>query len=72
MLTGNAEARAEDGAAWVSRLCRELEIPPLATYGVRPEDVAALVEKAAQASSMKGNPIALTPDELAEVLTRAL
>jgi len=72
MLTGNAEARAEDGAAWVSRLCRELEIPPLATYGVRREDVAALVEKAAQASSMKGNPIALTPDELAEVLTRAL
>ena len=72
MLTGNAEARAEDGAAWVSRLCRELEIPPLATYGVRREDVAALVEKAAQASSMKGNPIALTREELAELLTRAL
>ena len=71
-LTGNVEARAEDGAAWVGRLCRALEIPPLGTYGVGRKDVPALVEKAALASSMKGNPIALTPEEMAELVGRAL
>jgi alcohol dehydrogenase class IV len=71
-LTGNAQASAEDGAAWVSRLCQDLEIPPLAAYGVSREDVPALVENAGRASSMKGNPIALTPEEMAEILTRAM
>ena len=71
-LTGKAEARAEDGAAWVGHLCRELEIPPLGTYGVGLKDVPALVEKAALASSMKGNPIALTPEEMAELVGAAL
>ncbi len=71
-LTGNLEARAEDGAAWVGRLSRELEIQPLAAYGVGPKDVPALVEKAALASSMKGNPVALTPDEMAELVGAAL
>jgi len=71
-LTGSADASAEDGAAWASSLCGELEIPGLAAYGVRREDVPALVEKAARASSMKGNPIALTVEEMAELLTRAI
>ncbi len=71
-LTGRADASAEDGAAWVGRLCRKLEIAPLATYGVRSEHVPALVENAARASSMKGNPIALTAAEQAEVLMRAM
>jgi len=30
------------------------------------------VEKAAQASSMKGNPIVLTEEELREIVSRAL
>jgi alcohol dehydrogenase class IV len=71
-LTGCADASAEDGATWVSRLCRELEVPPLATYGIRGQDVPALVEKAARTSSMKGNPITLSAEELAELLTRAM
>jgi alcohol dehydrogenase class IV len=71
-LTGIVGASPEDGAAWVSRLCRDLGVAPLAAYGVRSADVPTLVEKAARASSMKGNPIALTPEELAETLTRAI
>jgi hypothetical protein len=35
-----------------------LEIPPLRAYGVEERDFPALVERAAQASSMKANPIA--------------
>jgi alcohol dehydrogenase class IV len=71
ILTGNPQARAEDAVEWIAELCRRLEIPPLRTYGVRPEDFAGLVEKAAKASSMKANPIVLTAEELTEIITRA-
>ena len=39
---------------------------------MRESDVAELVGKARVASSMKGNPIALTDAELTEIATRAL
>jgi alcohol dehydrogenase class IV len=71
-LTGRADARAEDGVEWVSELCREFQIPSLRTYGVGEKDIPALVEKAAMASSMKANPIVLTPPELEAVLAKAL
>jgi hypothetical protein len=37
-----------------------------------PADVPSLVEKAAQASSMKGNPLALTSAELTEIAALSL
>jgi alcohol dehydrogenase class IV len=72
ILTGRSHATPEDGAAWVEELCRELEVRPLGAYGVRTADVPALAEKAANASSMKANPIALTRVQLEELLSRAL
>jgi len=72
MLTGRPQATADDGLDWVAALCRKLEIPPLRTYGIRDTDIPALVEKAARASSMKGNPIALDGAELREIVARAL
>jgi alcohol dehydrogenase class IV len=72
MLTGRPHSSAEDGATWVAELCRELEIPPLRTYGIEAGDIPVLVEKASHASSMKGNPIALNETELGEVVERAL
>ena len=45
---------------------------PLAAYGIGAPHVGALVEKARQASSMKGNPIVLTAEELERILTRAI
>jgi alcohol dehydrogenase class IV len=71
-LTGNAGARAAEGIAWLNRLCADLGIPGLRSYGLRPEHVPLVVTKARQASSMKANPVALTEDELTEVLSRAL
>ncbi|MCS7001739.1 MAG: iron-containing alcohol dehydrogenase, partial [Dehalococcoidia bacterium] len=71
LLTGEESAEPEDGAAWVEQLTAELEIPPLAAYGIGETDMAPLVDKAARASSMKGNPIALSPEELREILLRA-
>jgi len=72
ILTGRSGATAEDGAAWVADLCRDLEIQPLRAYGVRASDVPALADLAARASSMKANPIELTRAQLEELLTRAV
>lgn len=72
ILTGDAQATPESGAAWVLSLCQALQIPPLRRYGVREEDIPEVVEKAAVASSMQGNPVVLTPEEMAEILRRAI
>ncbi len=72
ILTGNQQANPEDGVAWIRYLCAELRIPPLRSYGVGLEHVPLLVEKAAQASSMKANPIALTTEELTRILTASM
>lgn len=68
ILTGEPDARAEDGAAWAGGLCAELALPALRSYGVAEADIADVVAKARRASSMQGNPIALTDAELAEAL----
>jgi alcohol dehydrogenase class IV len=72
LLTGRPHAAASDAVRWLRELCARLEIPPLRAYGVTIADVPTLVEKAAQASSMKGNPLPLTHDELTEILTAAI
>jgi alcohol dehydrogenase class IV len=71
-LTGDLQATSDDGVQWVRQLVGDLQIPRLGTYGIKPEHVAELVKKAMQASSMKANPVALTPEELAETLRQAL
>ena len=65
-------ATADDGVRWAFELVKELGIPGLSAYGIHKEDVGELVGKAIKASSMKANPITLTPDELAGILERAL
>jgi len=72
LLTGRGHATAADGIAWVRDLVTHCAIPGLATYGVTRTDIPAVVAAAAQASSMKANPIALTADELAAILDQAL
>ncbi|MEZ4556237.1 MAG: iron-containing alcohol dehydrogenase [Caldilineaceae bacterium] len=72
ILTGAPEARAVDGVAWVETLCADLAIPGLGAYGLTTAEIPAAVAKGKAASSMKGNPIALTDGELAAILTQAL
>ena len=55
---------AAAGVAWVRKLCKALQIPPLSSYGLTSADLDILVQKGSAASSMKPNPICLTPDEL--------
>jgi alcohol dehydrogenase class IV len=72
ILTGEREARARDGVAWVQQLCAALNVPPLRAYGMTQQDLPTVIEKAAAASSMKGNPINLTFEDMQEILGGAL
>jgi alcohol dehydrogenase class IV len=70
ILTGVEAAGADDGIAWIGRLCRDLAVPGLSYYGMTEADVPVLANKAQAASSMKANPVALTREEL-EGIARA-
>jgi len=72
LLTGNSHAAAGDGVGWVAELCQRLEIPPLRAYGVEPRHIPDLVEAARRTSSMKGNPISLTSEELSQMVAEAI
>ncbi|MHC4500884.1 MAG: iron-containing alcohol dehydrogenase [Planctomycetota bacterium] len=68
-LTGTATARAADGVVWVQELCSALRVPGLGESGLKEEDLPTAVAKCKRSSSMKGNPITLTDDELMQILT---
>jgi alcohol dehydrogenase class IV len=72
LLTGKPDAHAEDGTEWVRQLCAELNIPGLRAWGISESDLPTVVDKAAQASSMRANTLPLTSDELLAVVTAAL
>jgi alcohol dehydrogenase class IV len=72
ILTADPQAGPDDGSRWVAQLCVALQIPPLRAWGVDETAIPDLVERAARAGSMKGNPIALTPEELREIVARAI
>src|SRR6266550_9501656 len=68
LLTRQSRATADAGVEWVRKLVTDLQVPPLRTYNITREHTNELVEKAAKASSMKANPIVLTPEELSQIL----
>jgi alcohol dehydrogenase class IV len=72
LLTGEPKADSDDGVRWLATLVADLQIAPLSRYGMTAGDAAQLVEKAAAASSMKGNPLPLTREELSEIFNGAL
>ncbi|HET7459131.1 MAG TPA: iron-containing alcohol dehydrogenase [Gemmatimonadaceae bacterium] len=71
-LTGDPSARADDLAPWLADLVRDLGVPALSSFGVAASDVPNVVAQAKRASSMQGNPVALTDDELSAALAAAL
>jgi alcohol dehydrogenase class IV len=72
LLTGRDGASIDEGIEWVAALCRTLEVPGLARYGLTPAKIPELVGKARAASSMKGNPLPLEDEELAEIASASL
>jgi alcohol dehydrogenase class IV len=72
ILTGKPSATLEDGITMLQDLVIALEIPSLTAYGVKKADFPMIIEKAMAASSMKGNPIQLTLEELDDILNLAI
>jgi alcohol dehydrogenase class IV len=72
VLTGQAEACPEDGVAWVQQLSRDLGVVRLGEMGLTSQDIDVLVERTGAASSSKGNPIALTREELRGIVEASL
>ena len=72
LLIGTPRASAHDGVSWIRALCAALDVPPLSAHGVTEDDFPLIIEKAANSSSMKGNPIKLTAEEMEGILERAL
>jgi alcohol dehydrogenase class IV len=68
ILTGKKTAAAQDGVDWVGDLVSELNTPALGMLGMDLSQIPEAVEKTLKASSFKGNPIALTAEELSLIL----
>ncbi|MHC4790689.1 MAG: iron-containing alcohol dehydrogenase [Planctomycetota bacterium] len=71
ILTGRVTAQAVDGVVWVQKLCGTLKVPSLTEFGFKEKDFQTIVAKSKKSSSMKGNPITLTDEELMEILKKS-
>jgi len=72
LLTDQPDARPEAAIGWLQDLTTALSIPGLACYGLDDDEIAEVVAAAQKASSMRGNPIELTDQEVSEIVTRSL
>lgn len=72
LLTANPEATAEDGVAWVRETVSLLGVGGLRSLGLTEDQLDQATKGAMAASSMKGNPIVLTYDEVHEILTASM
>jgi alcohol dehydrogenase class IV len=72
LLTGDPAARIEDGLAWIRETLTLLAVPGLAAFGLGPEHADDVAAKARTSSSMQGNPVALSHDDLKAILLEAL
>jgi alcohol dehydrogenase class IV len=56
---------------WVRDLCLAMQVPSLSEFGLKESDFEAVIARAQKSSSMKGNPIALTDEELMTILQKS-
>jgi alcohol dehydrogenase class IV len=56
----------------LNKLISNLNLPSLKSFGVSPQDLPMLAEKAKYSSSMRGNPVMLSENTLIDILRQAL
>ena len=71
-ILDDPSANASAALDWIDETSRLFGIPKLGSYGVQAADFDVIVEKSSQSSSMKGNPLQLSADELKAILWAAL
>ena len=71
-LTGDPEADARSGVSWAHRPCAEMQIPTLPEAGLTVADCGRIIPLTRRATSMRGNPVALSDEELRGIFEAAL
>ncbi|HTY64991.1 MAG TPA: iron-containing alcohol dehydrogenase [Acidobacteriota bacterium] len=72
IVTQSPDAKAKAGVDWIHMLRTKLSIPHLSTFGITEKDLTAIAAQADRSSSIKGNPVKLTQEELTSILRSAL
>lgn len=74
IITGNSEASAYDGIAWIENLVKDLQVPALSKLcsGLNVSHVKEIVDGTIVASSTKGNPVKLSEDNLREIILEVI
>lgn len=70
-LNGITAKTVEGVVEWVRDICLTLKVPSLSEFGLKEGDFETLIVKAQKSSSMKGNPVSLTDDELIAILKKS-
>jgi alcohol dehydrogenase class IV len=72
LLTGRREAEADEVVEWLDALRNDLAVPGLGLLGMTLDTIPGAVQQARASSSMKGNPVRLTDDELARIVSESM
>ena len=72
LLSGRPDATISDGLEVLEALSQAAMAPPLSRWGMTESDIPAVREAGMRASSMKGNPVELAPEEIDAILREAL
>lgn len=72
MVLNSPTATIEEAIEHLKNMCTQMFVPGLEDFGINHSDIPAIVAKAKNASSMKGNPIELTDEELTYILYESL
>ena len=72
LLTGRPDASVGDGLAWIRQTLTLLAVPGLAAFGLTAAQAGDIAAKALTSSSMQGNPVPLSQDDLEAIVLAAL
>lgn len=72
LLLPEEKGPPEEAVTFLEALTQRLQIPRLGRHGIVEADLEDIATKAAKASSMKGNPVPLSQEELLTILRSAL
>lgn len=72
LLTGRPDASVGDGLAWIRQTLTLLAVPGLAAFGLTAAQAGDIAAKALTSSSLRGNPVPLSQDDLEAIVLAAL
>jgi alcohol dehydrogenase class IV len=71
LLTNDQDASSVDAVQWIEKMCANLPVPHGASFHLTATAIPEIVAAAVTSSSMKGNPVVLTDNEMMNILEKA-